>query len=235
MAGPGLLARGRPTVVRAISLRNSRWASARWLVIAPHPDDETLGTGALIAEASASGRLAAIVYLTDGSGSHPAATARLSHVRRGEAAHALRRLSGRETPTCWMGWRDAHPSSPDDPAFLRSAGWLGALLRRLRVDAVAVTALSEPHCDHAAAHGLARAARIHARREIGLFSYHVWSKPPECARRAIRTAAMPLGRRVHALRAHRSQLSPSMGPGFRLLPEQRRMAGFDILFPEQRR
>jgi LmbE family N-acetylglucosaminyl deacetylase len=207
----------------------------RWLVMAPHPDDETLGAGALIAQASGEGRFAGLVYLTDGSGSHPTPSGRsgrLANVRKREAATALHRLIGnRKCRPLHLGWKDAAPAEPDDPAFERAAGLLGALCRRLRVDALAVTALHEPHCDHAAAARLAYAVRKCAKRKIIVAEYLVWAGPPGGRNLdIIRTAPMLQGRRRHALQAHRSQLTASYGPGFRLPDQGRRMPARDILY-----
>jgi len=44
----------------------------RTVVVAAHPDDETLTAGGLLAELAAAGRPADVVVVTDGSGSHPA-------------------------------------------------------------------------------------------------------------------------------------------------------------------
>ncbi len=41
------------------------------LVLAPHPDDESLGCGGLIAQADVAGRPPTVTILTDGAGSHP--------------------------------------------------------------------------------------------------------------------------------------------------------------------
>ncbi len=41
------------------------------LILAPHPDDESLGCGGLIAACVAAGRSPLVVILTDGAGSHP--------------------------------------------------------------------------------------------------------------------------------------------------------------------
>ncbi|WP_025294106.1 PIG-L deacetylase family protein [Sphingomonas sanxanigenens] len=210
-------------------LDRSVWARSRWLVIAPHPDDETLGAGALIGQAARGGRLGGILYLTDGSGSHPDGTPRLAAARRAEARAAIRRLSPRGTAIDWVGWQDAHPHAPGSPRFDRDVAWLAAMLRRRRIDAIAVTDRAESHCDHVAAFGFAAAAVRQARRRVALFAYHVWSAAPPNARRRIRTAALRPGHRRHALRAHRSQLSPVMGDGFRLSAEQCRMTPFDIL------
>lgn len=215
-------------MVTSEPLMGSRWARARWLVLAPHPDDETLGAGALIAHAAARGRLGGIVYLTDGTGSHPAGTPRIAATRRGEARRAVRRLGGGDVPVDWFGWRDAHPYAPDSPSFTRDATRLAALIRCRRIDAVAVSDRTELHCDHVAAYRLADAAVRLARRPVSLFAYHVWSTPPTSVRR-FATPAMTAGRRRHALRAHRSQMSPVIGDGFRLPVEKMRMPSRDIL------
>lgn len=41
------------------------------VVLSPHPDDETLGLGGLIAQARSAGQEVHVVVLTDGAGSHP--------------------------------------------------------------------------------------------------------------------------------------------------------------------
>jgi LmbE family N-acetylglucosaminyl deacetylase len=215
-------------VVKAAPMSTTPWARARWLILAPHPDDETLGAGALISHAASAGRLGGVVYLTDGTGSHPAGTARVAVTRQAEACRALRILGGSGIETCWLGWRDAHPFGQDDGAFIRAAGTLAALCRRWRIDAIAVSDRSESHCDHVAAHELVHAAARRICGRVDIFGYHIWSDPPQCARR-IATSSMISGRRCQALRAHRSQLSPLLGPGFRLPDRKLRMKAQDIL------
>src|ERR1700754_4701713 len=73
---------------------------ARAVVIAPHPDDEVLGTGGLLARLSALGRKVLIVAVTDGTASHPDSPAwpveRLADVRPQETREALQRLHMRQ-------------------------------------------------------------------------------------------------------------------------------------------
>ncbi|WP_454886657.1 PIG-L deacetylase family protein [Sphingomonas oryzagri] len=213
----------------ASRLSSSVWHNARWLVIAPHPDDETLGAGALIAETARDRRLGGIVYLTDGTGSHPPDTRRLAVARRREAGHALRRLGGVGLAIYYLGWQDAHPHPTGSPAYLRDVLRLAAWARARRIDAIAVTDRDEHHCDHVAAYHLARAAISAARRPMALFSYHVWGDPPGEHVQRFRTSAVLPGRRRHALRAHRSQLSPLFGDGFRLDVTKQRMPATDTL------
>ncbi|WCT72682.1 PIG-L family deacetylase [Sphingomonas naphthae] len=198
------------------------------MILAPHPDDETLGTGALIAHSAATGRLGGIVFLTDGSGSHPAGTPRLAATRRREAGHAIRKLGGGGVRLHWLGWRDAHPHESGSVAFVRSAKRLAALLRSSRINAIAVSDRTETHCDHVAAFELAEAAVRSARRSVTLFAYHVWSAHPASVRRVVTPVVAP-GRRRHALRSHRSQMSPVLGNGFRLPSEKLRMPSSDTL------
>ena len=215
-------------MVKSEALEHSRWARARWLVLAPHPDDETLGAGALIAHAAARQRLACVAFLTDGTGSHPRGTPRISMTRRGEALHAIRRLGGGAVPVRWLSWQDPCPHAPGSAAFQREAAKLGALLRNGRIDAIAVADSSEAHCDHVAAYQLAQEAARLSRRSVSIFGYHVWSVAPKSKRR-IETPPMLRGRRRHALHAHRSQMSPLLGEGFRLPPQMLRMPMSDIL------
>jgi LmbE family N-acetylglucosaminyl deacetylase len=218
--------------MRAASLTARPWRGLRWLVIAPHPDDETLGAGALIHQTARAQRLAGIAYLTDGSGSHPASAGRrLVAARKREAALALRRLAGGPVDTLHLGWRDAFPAQPGDALFDRTCRRLAVLCEKRRVDAIAVTALHEPHCDHAAAARLAYAVRDASRRLLRVAEYIVWAEQPllHDARR-YRTPPMPAGLRRHALAAHRSQTGPSQGPGFRLPRAAFRMPASDILY-----
>ncbi|SES17523.1 PIG-L deacetylase family protein [Sphingobium sp. YR768] len=216
-------------------LSTKPWRALRWLVLAPHPDDETLGAGALIVQTAKEGRLAGLIYLTDGSGSHATASGgsgKLVRSRKREAAAALYRLTAsRGHSLLHLDWKDAAPAQSHDPLFERAARRLNALCRRWRVDALAVTATHEPHCDHEAAALLAYAVGKRARGRLIVAEYVVWAQAP-CAQthRALRTTPMLRGQRRYALAAHRSQLTASHGPGFRLPADRRAMPASDILY-----
>lgn len=209
-------------------LDRSPWRHARWLVMAPHPDDETLGAGALVYHAVAQKRLAGIVFLTDGGGSHPQGTAGLRAVRRREARHAVSRLSAGSAPVDWLGWQDGEPCEPGSARFDRTAMRMAAIIRARRVDALAVSDPGDGHCDHIAAYDLACDARARSRRKLQIFTYSVWDDAV-CRGMRLRTPPMPVSLRRQALRAHRSQLSPSMGEGFRLPSPMLRMRSADCL------
>lgn len=212
----------------AMPLGASPWRRARWLVIAPHPDDETLGAGALLHDVAAEGRLVGIVYLTDGGGSHHPGTPHLRSVRRREARRAARRLAACAPAIDWLGWADGRPYATGSLPFRHTTRRLAAILSQRRVDALAVSDPGDAHCDHVAAFEIAAASCAAACRSVQLFTYSVWGEPATCGL-SVRTSAMPEGQRRGALAAHRSQLSPAFGEGFRLPKGMRRMAASDTL------
>jgi LmbE family N-acetylglucosaminyl deacetylase len=165
----------RRAALRARALPIAAAAREGWLVIAPHPDDEALGAGGLIAELSQRGAPLRVAFLTDGSGSHVGAPGwsarRVAALRAREAREALRIL-GVDAPATSLNWRDAAPHAPDTPSFDRTVRRLVALCRRARLTRIATTWEADPHCDHQAAAQVARAVA----RRLGttpLF-YCVW-------------------------------------------------------------
>lgn len=91
----------------------------RLLVVAPHPDDETLGAGGLIQRALARGGSVRVLFVTNGDG-FPSAVERATHRqklshrdylaygerRHREALHALRALAGDQFHATFLGFPD---------------------------------------------------------------------------------------------------------------------------------
>lgn len=218
----------------ATPLHRSPFARARWLVLAPHADDETIGAGALIAEASAKGCLAGIAFVTDGRGSHgPDGPADLAEIRRREARAALRLLAPNACLPIFLDWPDAAPPRRSNPAWIAALRKLCAVCRSRRVDAIATTSALDSHCDHQAASALAREVARRAMRTVTVFDYVVWAetRPPG---RAFRTSATLLGPRRLALAQHRSQMTPLHGNGFRVPRRLSRMPYYDVLYLAER-
>lgn len=174
MTGAAVLARDwarRGLVSRAADATD--WVSGRTaLIVAPHPDDETLGCGARILHATARGVHVAMLVATDGESSHRSAGEdpdALGTRRRREFALAAERLGVNSNDLLALGMPDGRLSDHED-----------VLAARIRVAAkeagaqdVYVTCEQERHPDHAAA---ARAAR-HAVRglpNVRLLEYPIW-------------------------------------------------------------
>jgi len=201
-------------VRRAVPLPVARAARDGWLLLAPHPDDETLGAGGLIAALAAAGARARVAFLTDGSGSHAGAPGwgrrRIAGVRAGEAAAALRALGHGAAPVS-LDWRDASPHPPGSSGFDATVRRLVALCRRERLTRVVTSWSGDPHCDHEAAAALA--TRVAAELGIRPVFYCVWgwTVPDLDTRlRPWRAHAVPVarwrGRQRRALACHRTQL-----------------------------
>jgi LmbE family N-acetylglucosaminyl deacetylase len=95
--------------------------SRRILVVAPHPDDESLGCGGLISLAANRGSAFFIVFVTDGAASHPTSRAwprdRLTAQREQEACRALASLGIGDAPRLFLRLEDANMPAPESPAW----------------------------------------------------------------------------------------------------------------------
>jgi LmbE family N-acetylglucosaminyl deacetylase len=145
------------------------------LVLAPHPDDESLGCGGLIARCCAELRPPVVVILTDGAASHPGSRryppARLAAVREREAARAVQALGLPAERLIFL--REPDTRAPHaGPAFYRIVARMVASLREFDCSAIVAPWRLDPHCDHAAAARIAaEAARVARVRHV---SYPVW-------------------------------------------------------------
>lgn len=202
------------------------------LVVAPHPDDETLGCGATILRKVAAGARVTVLVATDGSDSHRSAFLpphRLAELRRAEMAEAARRLGLRPDDVHWAGLVDGTVAGQER----RLTDTVAALLDRLRPDEVYATCAAEPHPDHAAVGRAARAA-VASAGAAELFEYPVWlwgswplrrsdrmGSVVDATGRVIRRTAVAVRTgpyrdgKLHALQAHASQLRrpPTVPPG----------------------
>jgi LmbE family N-acetylglucosaminyl deacetylase len=148
------------------------------LVIAPHPDDESLGCGGLLAWAAATGHQPRVLFLTDGESSHPGSAAfppeRLGLVRRTEAIAACRSLGMARTDVTFLGLPDAGLSAlcrVDKGETIQAIrDWISLA----GPAAVCVTASAESHGDHVAAYQLVKNA-LKGLRQHRFFSYPVWT------------------------------------------------------------
>ena len=145
------------------------------LVLAPHPDDESLGCGGLIAACCAAARPPLVVILTDGSQSHPESELypppRLAALREAEATKAVRILGLPAERLIFMREPDARAPHAG-PAFDAIVRRLVICLRTFGCSAIAAPWRHDPHCDHEAAARVAReAAAIAGVKQV---AYPIW-------------------------------------------------------------
>jgi len=207
------------------------------LVLAPHPDDESIGCGGLIAAAVAACIAVRIAVLSDGAASHPGvARATMAALRAAEAREAARRLGVAADAVAFLDLPDG--ALPDaGPARAEAVAALLAFCDQ--PGTVVATWRHDPHCDHTATWAVATAL-LRERPRARLLAYPVWgwayaypiagfdvpNEPelggaPEGWRLPI---AELLPTKQRAIHAHRSQLEGAIMGGFRLPDEMLRLA-----------
>jgi LmbE family N-acetylglucosaminyl deacetylase len=137
------------------------------MVLAPHPDDETFGCGALIARARAAGTAVTVVVATDGARSTTSARvspAGLARLRDNELHAACAELG--VTDIVRLGFPDGELTRYRDALSTR----LRVLYRDRRPDRVLLPCPQDGHPDHRALHHAGLAAE-----PARALSYPVWA------------------------------------------------------------
>lgn len=165
---------------------------ARALVIAPHPDDESIGCGGVAAMLARRGCSVRVMLATDGEatlgGRHPGATAAR---RRAEASVACRRL-GATLDACLC-----LPDGRLEHCITSLAESLDAVISRVAPELILTPWLLDDHPDHRAI--LAALAQVPP-RDIAIWGYEVHTPIPVPDRIIDITKVLP--RKRSALSAH---------------------------------
>ena len=201
------------------------------VILAPHQDDEVIGCGGLMAAAASAGNSPAIVFVTDGSGSHPSSrkfpAQTLIALRQREAFAAAEILGIARSDLHFMGMRDT--AAPHDGTdFAEAVDRIAGTIAEYTKPVIFAPWAHDPHGDHQAVHKMAReVARTLRARHL---SYVVWgwTLPAAKVLDTIEVAGWrfqvddPQDRKSRALRAYQSQISGMIDDdptGFRLDPE----------------
>ena len=193
-------------------------------VIAPHPDDETLGCGGLLALAAAAGRPAVVALLTDGAASHPRSRRlpppAMARLREAEITAALSVLGHGPDALVALGLPDGRLKDVDPaPVVAR----LTEVLRSRRVASVFVTGPDDPHPDHRQAHAFAAEAARAVGARLWTYPVRAHGRPPDATPGLVRlTIDGVLDIKALALRRHASQWPggvPDDPGGFHLTDE----------------
>jgi LmbE family N-acetylglucosaminyl deacetylase len=175
----------------------------RLVVVASHPDDETLGAGGLVNQATRMCLEVAIVLITDGAKARPE-TLSVGHTRLAEFARAISWLSAGRCDVIRLGLPDAEVIEHEQELAAALETWLDP-------DCTLVAPFEhDGHTGHEAA---GRAARKSARATgATLLRYPIWAwhlmTPRElCGRALVRLQLDPLAHRtkVEAIACYRSR------------------------------
>lgn len=217
------------------------------LVVAAHPDDETLGAGGLIRRVHEARGNVTVVVATDGEASHPNSPSHsrtdLSALRREEVVRAIHILAP-EARVLFLGLPDGRLR--EHTASLKDGLTEAVQALAAPADRVLIVApwSGDGHRDHrVAAEAVARVANRRGLRHLGypIWLWH-WGRPENVAWDDAVVLALTPGERsikAQALRTHASQMQPlSDAPGDEPVVSEAMQAHFDrdteLFFLEER-
>lgn len=185
----------------------------RLVVVAPHPDDEILACGGLLALHARRGGKSVVVAVTDGEASHgelrPWRAGKLAETRRAERTRGLARLGCEQTEVYRLGLADGKVANHVDTLeseLAKVIQWSDIVVTTWRFDG---------HPDHEACGAAAASACARARCrlfESPVWMWH-WSRPADPQVPWQRLVGLPLpadavSRKRRAVQSHASQLLP---------------------------
>ncbi len=198
--------------VPQLALVNGEVPCTRLVVVAAHPDDESLGAGGLIATASAAGLAVYVVLLTAGEASHPESPTLTRHGlatrRLAEAERALGILAP-EAPLVFLGATDGQVAEVE--AEVTSS--LVDLIGDGRSTLLVAPWRHDGHTDHEAAGRAAAAAALRTGARLAEYPVWMWHKDrpdqaPWSRMHRVDLSPQVSQRKWLAIHAHASQVRP---------------------------
>lgn len=148
------------------------------LVLAPHQDDETLGCGGLIALLREQNKEVFVLFITDGSGSHPHSkqypAERLSALRKEEALKAVQVLGVSQGNVFFLNKKDGALPAEGETGFEQNAAQLHVLITLLSPDLVLVPYERDPHRDHRATWQMLMHSSKNIHAKFRILQYVIW-------------------------------------------------------------
>ena len=205
------------------------------LVVAPHPDDESLACGGLISLLQRAGISVCVTIVSDGSGSHTRSRAyppdALRDLREREATAAVAELGIAATDISFMRFPDTQVPYPDCATFQDAVDCCLTVFRRRVPETILVPWRRDPHTDHRATWHIVQAALARLSACCRVIEYPVWiwdlgengdvPEPGEMRGWSLDISSV-LDCKLAAIDAHRSQTTDLIHDdpaGFRLQPE----------------
>jgi LmbE family N-acetylglucosaminyl deacetylase len=180
------------------------------LVVAPHPDDESIGCGGLIAALRQQWLNVQVVVLTDGAGSHAHSAShppsRLADLRKSEALEALAILGVEPDAVAFWQLADRFVPDRDSAEFESTVVRTHMRLRLLQPATLVIPGRTDSHGDHRAAWSIWTEAVARVAVKPRILEYLVWpgSETAQGIPLLLDIASV-LALKRQAIAAHRSQ------------------------------
>ncbi|TDE11278.1 PIG-L deacetylase family protein [Dyadobacter psychrotolerans] len=169
-------------------MQEGNWHSdAKWLdpkdlgkvlVIAPHQDDESLGCGGTIASLREYGLSVHVLFITDGSKSHPNSIKypfkKLVSLREQESLNALGILGVGAKDVTFLRLPDGALPGSGEEGFGENAGLVSAVLKTIKPQTIFLPWQRDPHRDHRATWQITTEAIKQTDTKVGQLEYLIW-------------------------------------------------------------
>ncbi|MEO9078069.1 MAG: PIG-L family deacetylase, partial [Rhodanobacter sp.] len=204
-------------------------SSTRLLVVAPHPDDESIATGLLIQQVRAAGGEVRIVLLTAGD-NNPWPQRwlerrvvigvndrrRWGKRRLAEMQQSIACLGVPPDALHSLGWPDLGVTGLLLESTNHAVAALATVIGEFTPNLIALPSLADRHPDHSSAHVLVRLALCGHRPRPVLLMYLVHGERDDHASIELGGTPLQMANKFAAMEAHRSQMALS-GPHMRRL------------------
>jgi len=208
------------------------------LVIAPHPDDETLGMGGTIARLAAAGSVPHVAFVTDGRASHPGHLAfgpeEIAALRRREAEAALALLGVGADRLAYLGGPDGRLDRLTADEAQRLADSLRLAFSRVRPYLVFLPTRADGSSEHRGAYDFVRSVLPPGPGSARFLEFAVWAWwSPLRLLGPLRSSRAVWRSRLGPARAAKALAVAAYGSQCRPLPPQRSAAlpaGFPASF-----
>jgi LmbE family N-acetylglucosaminyl deacetylase len=206
----------------------------RVVIVAPHPDDETLGCGGAISLLTGKGYQVKVLVVSDGSGSHPNSqkypAPALQAIRSQETIAALEILGVTPPDITFLQLKDGAVPTVTSPSFLTAKALCRNYLQATLPDTIFLPWRHDPHADHRASWQLIQAAILSLGIAPQVIEYPIWDW--DCQQQQVAELSRiegwrldisaVLSQKTQAIAAYRSQLGQLIDDdpeGFYLSPE----------------
>ncbi|MBW4578046.1 MAG: PIG-L family deacetylase [Tildeniella nuda ZEHNDER 1965/U140] len=217
-----------------LPLRSVHTITGSALVVAPHPDDETLGCGGAIALLRALDYPVYILVISDGTLSHPRSlkypAPRLQALRQAETLEALSILGVEKTDVMFLGLQDGSIPTSESPGIQEAVACCRTYLEALLPETIFLPWRTDPHPDHRATWKLMHTALVYLNYSPRIIEYPIWDWDPEQGtftsleqvvawRLDIQAVLETKLRAIAAYRSQTTNLIDDDPEGFQLTPE----------------
>ena len=216
--------------ISSIRLKNAETVKSwgKTLIVAPHPDDESLGCGGAIALLRSFNVEVEVLTLSDGTLSHPNSVKfpaeKLRDLRENEMLDALEILGVNEENITFFRYKDR---SVPDKNSVQTVAQCADYLDLIKPQTILVPWRRDPHPDHRAAFSLINAANKAAK----IIEYPIWLweiaesddaptfNEVDAFRLDISSVALQKQRAINAHQSQTTDLIDDDPHGFRLTPD----------------